>query len=240
MNKLVTTLTLAFTASIWSFGQELELHENGVVISGSIITIDSVATADHTFGDYYIVNKTASPVTVTWSRTRRAHMAPYTDQICDDILCFDAADVTNYYRPSNFTIPANDSSVFQPKVYPYGTPGCAIYTYKVYGSLGNFQDSIQVKYRFGGQDCFLALPETPLNYSVYPNPASNLFNINANTNGNAVQVKIFNIMGELVAKETITDGLNTINVSSLTNGVYFYSIIKNSDVIETKKLIVKH
>lgn len=239
MNRLFTTV-IGLLAFSLSFGQDLELHENGVVISGSLITIDSVANADHTFGDYYIVNKTASPVTVTWNRIRRAQTNPYTDQICDYVLCYSADDATTYFRPVDFTIPANDSSVFQPKVYPYGTPGCAIYTYKIFGNLGDFQDSIQVKYRFGGQDCFLSVKETPLLYSVYPNPAANQFNINATTNGNNVQVKVYNIMGELVAKEIITDGINVISVAGLSNGVYFYSMVKNSDVIETKKLIVKH
>ncbi|MBI3134797.1 MAG: T9SS type A sorting domain-containing protein [Bacteroidetes bacterium] len=222
------------------FAQTLEFHENGVPISGTVITIDSAATADHTLGNYYLVNKTSGPLTITWSRTRLAHTSVFTDQICDDVLCFDATNTTVYSRPTTMSIPAGDSTVFQPKVYPHATAGCAIYTYKAYTGLGTFQDSIQVKYRFGGQDCFLSTPETPIVYSVYPNPVSSQLNIQVTTGGNAVQVKIYNIMGELVEKAVLVDGQNSISVTDLTNGIYFYSILKNNEVVETKKLIVRH
>lgn len=241
MKKQITLLTFAaLIIGGGSIAQSLEIHENGVAISGSVITIDSAATADHTGATYYIVNTTGAPITTSWSRTRRAHMSPYWDQICDDILCFDAANSTTYQRPTTMTIAPGDSSIFQPKVYPVGTPGCAIYTYTVYSGLGTFQDSIQVKYRFGGQDCFLSTPETPVVYSVYPNPASNYVNIKLTTNGNLIEVKLYNIMGELVANENLVDGNNTLSVANLPDGIYFYSIIKNNAILETKKLIVRH
>ncbi|MBK8927463.1 MAG: T9SS type A sorting domain-containing protein [Crocinitomicaceae bacterium] len=234
--------TIGFTIALGgvSFAQDLEFHENGVAISGTVITIDSSETCDHTLGNYYIVNKTSGPLTISWSRTRAAHMSPYTDQICDDILCFDASNTTVYQRPTTMTVAAGDSTVFQPKVYPYDTPGCAIYTYKAYTGLGTFQDSIQVKYRFGGQDCFLETPTEEIVYSVYPNPASDQLNIKLNTGGNAVQLKLFNIMGELVMKTQLVEGNNTVSLNDLTNGIYFYSIVKNGEVVETRKLIIKH
>lgn len=231
---------LALATSPILFAQSLEFHENGVSISGNVITIDSASTADHTFGNYYLVNNTGAPITVNWSRTRRAHTTGFTDQICDDILCFDATNTTVYTRPTTMTVAAGDSTVFQPKVFPHGTAGCAIYTYMAYSGLGTFQDSIQVKYRFGGQDCFLTTPETPITYSVYPNPASTQLNIQLSTGGNTVQLKIYNIMGELVERAALVEGQNTIAVSDLTNGIYFYSIIKNNEIVETKKLIIRH
>ena len=240
MKKLYTFIIGSVISLTPGFSQDLEFHENGVAISGSVLTIDSLATSDHILGNYYIVNTTNTTITVTWSRIRAAHMTPYWDQICDDILCFDATNTTVYYRPATFTIAPNDSSVFLPKVYPEGTAGCAIYTYKVYGNSGNFQDSIQVKYRFGGQDCFLDIPETPVSFSVYPNPVSSQLSVNVSTNGNSVQFNVYNIMGEVVLKETLHDGVNSISVTNLTNGIYFYSVLKNNEVIETKKLIVRH
>lgn len=238
MNKLYTLLSISFLTG-HLFAQDLEIHENGLQV-GSTITIDSLATADHTIGNYYIVNTTGSAILITWSRTRVAHMSPYHDEICDDQLCFSADNVYAYYRPSSLSVPAGDSTIFQPKVYPVGTAGCAIYTYKVYDNLGNTEDSVQIKYRFGGQDCFLEIPETPISYSVYPNPVSSQLNVNASTNGNTVQISVYNIMGEVVLKEILADGSNTISVANLTNGIYFYSVIKNGEMVETKKLIVRH
>lgn len=238
MKKLI--LFASIFAGTLSFAQNLVFHENGNVISGNAITIDSAATSDHAAPTYYVVNTTGAPITMTWSRTRMAHMSPYWDQICDDILCFDATDTKVYQRPTTMTVAPGDSTIFQPKVYPEATPGCAIYTYKVFSGLGTFQDSIQIKFRFGGEDCFLNTPETAMTYSVYPNPASTNLTINVNTGGNAVQVRIFNMMGELVSRTTLVDGQNTVSVADLTNGIYFYSILKNNEVVETKKLIIKH
>src|SRR5687768_992792 len=125
MKHFLLSVSLVLTG--FSFGQSLEFHENGVSISEMVITIDSAASADHTIGNYYVVNTTGAPINITWSRTRRAHTTGFTDQICDDVLCFDATNTTVYMRPTTMTIPAGDSTVFQPKVFPHGITGCAIY-----------------------------------------------------------------------------------------------------------------
>lgn len=240
MKHLFTTLT-AFSLSFIGFSQGIEIHENGVAISGAAITIDSVVTADHTIGNYYIVNTTGASVDIDWARVRRAHMAPFHDQVCDDVYCYEATNTTIFPSPTSKTIAAGDSMIFQPKVYADGVAGCVIYSYMIYTDHGStLEDSIQVKIRFGGQDCFLEVPETPIYYSVYPNPVSSVLNIKATTNGNSVEVKVYNIMGELVAKDILVDGLNTLSVTTLTDGIYFYSVVKNGEIIETKKLIVRH
>lgn len=240
MKHLFTTLALVSLSGI-GFSQGIEIHENGVAISGSVITIDSAITADHTIGNYYLVNTSAAPIEIDWARVRRAHMAPFHDQVCDDVYCYEATNTTIFTSPTYNTIAAGDSMIFQPKVYSDGTAGCVIYSYVIYSDHATtFQDSIQVKIRFGGQDCFLEIPETPVYYSVYPNPVSTVLNIKATTNGNSVEVKVYNIMGELVAKDILVDGLNTLSVATLTDGIYFYSVVKNGEIIETKKLIVRH
>lgn len=241
MKKIFTILTASTILSGLGYAQSIEIHHNGVALTGVTATIDSAATVDHTKIDYYLVNTSGSPIEIDWTRIRRADMAPYTDQVCDDVYCYQAPDNNVFVSPSYTTIPAGDSMLFQPKVYPNTTAGCAIYTYIIYSGHGTtFEDSVQVKYRFGGQDCFLTVQETPITFSVYPNPVSTNLNIKATTNGNSVVIKLYNIMGELVRTETITDGNNMVNVSSLTDGIYFYSIIKNNQIVETKKLIIKH
>lgn len=61
--------------------------------------------------------------------------------------------------------------------------------------------------------------------SIYPNPANSILNIQSN---NQIQsVELFNIQGQLVAKE---GNVNQINVSNLTNGVYMIRIATDNGV----------
>lgn len=242
MNKFFTLLLITVGLGVYS---QVELHKNGVLI-GTTEAIDSASVSiDHFQSDLYIVNNTGASVEITFTRYRNHHTNGWTDQICDDLLCFNAADVTEWDRPGSPTlvVPAGDSSIMQLKVYPEGINGCAIYTYYVIDDVAKVTvDSIQVTYTINGQACFLGVEEelADIEYSVYPNPASDVLNINVSNSGSNDVLKIYNILGEEVKNVQLKDGKNAVNVADLNNGVYFYSVIRNSQVIESKKLVIKH
>lgn len=54
--------------------------------------------------------------------------------------------------------------------------------------------------------------------SIYPNPTKNVLNIETSEKTN---IKIVNILGAIVTTQNLQTGNNTIDVSTLTNGVYF-------------------
>lgn len=64
--------------------------------------------------------------------------------------------------------------------------------------------------------------------TVYPNPANSIINIVAKENTN---ITIVNLLGATVATQNLQTGSNTVNVSNLTNGVYFIQTA-NSGVIK--------
>jgi len=223
-----------------AFAQNIEVHYNGTVITTNSFEVDSTSTSDYAEKYFYLVNTSGSDQNVSWSRTRTAHdNSIIEDQLCDQVLCFTCDDQTVYNRPGTMTIAAGDSSVFQPKVFPGDVPACLIYTYKVYTGLGALEDSVQIKWRFDSADCFLDVEEESSNieYSTYPNPANDFFYIQLKSNNNDVSVKIFNILGETVMTENLINGLNQLSINNLNSGVYFYSIIENGKVVETKKII---
>ena len=96
-------------------------------------------------------------------------------------------------------------------------------------------------YTINGDNCFLGADDSQvdLEYSVYPNPASDLLNINVSNVGSNDMIVVYNILGEEVKNETLSNGLNVLSVSDLNNGVYFYSIVRNNEIVETKKLVVR-
>ena len=72
--------------------------------------------------------------------------------------------------------------------------------------------------------------------SIYPNPASNFINI---TSRNTIlKVQIFDITGKKVS-DFKNFKSNTLDVSSLTSGIYLMKIADNNNNNSTKKIIIK-
>jgi len=78
---------------------------------------------------------------------------------------------------------------------------------------------------------------------LYPNPATSFVNINYDLpqEVTSASVRIVNILGSVVKNEVLNKNATSLrmDISDLTNGVYFYSIVINNEVYKTKKLIVK-
>ena len=78
--------------------------------------------------------------------------------------------------------------------------------------------------------------------NAYPNPANNVvsFDYDMPFNAQTASVAIYNIMGQEVVRENINVGGSRldINVSDLTDGVYFYSLIVNNQAVKTSKLVI--
>lgn len=82
--------------------------------------------------------------------------------------------------------------------------------------------------------------ENAMSVSVYPNPANGNVFIQ-NTSPNAIQsITVVNGLGQIVQSVSGMQGdIYTIEVASLSNGIYFISVSDGKSNI-TKKLIVKH
>ncbi len=66
---------------------------------------------------------------------------------------------------------------------------------------------------------------------VYPSPATDVLNVTLSNNS---EIVIYNITGQAINTIDGQAGVNTINVSSLSSGVYFISAGNN-----TQKFVVK-
>ena len=93
-------------------------------------------------------------------------------------------------------------------------------------------------------DVFAGINEFTLDnsYSVYPNPASGMFNVAlSNIKAESVSIEIFNQVGQSIKKENLGNGSNinsTINTSGFNSGVYFVkTTVGNRSSV--KKLIIE-
>ncbi len=93
-------------------------------------------------------------------------------------------------------------------------------------------------------DCFLGIDDMNLNYAlnIYPNPASNEFNIDFKLTETAnVQLKVFNIIGaSVLSKELgqVNSIHETVDASKLESGVYLVNItISNKSY--TRRIVIQ-
>ena len=72
------------------------------------------------------------------------------------------------------------------------------------------------------------------NINIYPNPTNGLLNINTNENINSIS--IYNIIGKQVLN---TIDKETINISSLEDGIYFIDITTEKGIYTQRIILAK-
>ena len=75
-------------------------------------------------------------------------------------------------------------------------------------------------------------------FSIYPNPTSNVINLRLANNNNVATITISNILGETVKTATMNGAESKLSLESLINGVYFITIATINERI-TKSIVKK-
>ena len=70
---------------------------------------------------------------------------------------------------------------------------------------------------------------------IYPNPTSTILNISSSID--IEQITFFDILGQQVLKQNQNTSSNTIDVSTLSKGIYFLNITSKNDKTQTIKFI---
>ena len=79
--------------------------------------------------------------------------------------------------------------------------------------------------------------------NAYPNPAdANAFYSYALPSGSQGKIIIRNVLGTIMQTEQLSSGSGKLNINTarLSAGIYFYSLIVDGKITQTKKLIVTH
>lgn len=75
------------------------------------------------------------------------------------------------------------------------------------------------------------------NLVIYPNPSKEILNIK--TSKPIINISIFNQLGQLILEESNAEGINSINIEKLNEGIYFVKLKTNNSEVVIKKLIKK-
>ncbi|WP_460219744.1 S8 family serine peptidase [Psychroserpens sp. MEBiC05023] len=73
-------------------------------------------------------------------------------------------------------------------------------------------------------------------FKIFPNPATNILNIQIPTANDSTTLEIFDLLGKRVFEQTITTSSNRLDVSSMASGVYMM-IFQSDNASKTFKLI---
>ena len=74
--------------------------------------------------------------------------------------------------------------------------------------------------------------------SVYPNPSTGVLNITlTGALAQHTSIEVYDAIGKLVLAKSLTNEMNTINISNLDNGIYLFKILNNSSAVKIGKLV---
>jgi hypothetical protein len=76
-----------------------------------------------------------------------------------------------------------------------------------------------------------------INVNAYPNPSTEILNIDFDNMPADASVEIYNMIGELVLAQPLTDMNNIINTSQLSNGLYHTKVIGNNKLLYAQKIV---
>lgn len=76
------------------------------------------------------------------------------------------------------------------------------------------------------------------NFSISPTADAGIMNINASVNVVGTAYNIYNALGKQVFNGRINSTSSQLNVSTLPNGIYFYSLLADGKKAATKKMII--
>jgi len=239
-NFLLFALLVLF--STVAFTQSLKLtNELGQDIGNTTVTID-IKSSDITNDDSYEVeykcdlnNVSAMKVTATIEKTLNDIPDGAESTFCALGSC---TDPTQTSRTGDIEGNDKDSELLHYKPKGNTVDATIVYTYSYEG--GSDDVTLTLKYHVIDDTNVPELAKDN-NFMAYPNPANGQVNISFNTAEDA-EIVIYNIVGKKVKTVLVSPGLKTVEIetSDLQAGTYFYSIISDTKLSGTKRLVIKH
>ncbi len=162
-------------------------------------------------------------------------------------LCWEACypdDVTE--SPNAYNIPAGEmtpETVFAGHYLPQGNVGTSTVKYTFFNAdEPDDQVYFLVSYVISPTSIEDLLSNALIS-SAYPNPATDQIAIDYEfpTGVKVAELKLFNIVGQEILKQVVSDksGKIQLSVSDLPEGIYFYSLTINDGAALTRKLIIR-
>jgi hypothetical protein len=249
MKKIYLSLALAFL-SFAGFAQ-LEMIDVTTGLTAMPSYTFTIEQGSNTFPyEFDIHNNASNAVTVRSKRYLIQNASGQEAYYCFGAMCYS-------FNSNPFYSPAATTSISAGGTIPSGAGTYGLTTdFDNYTVLGNTKvlyviyntanpnDSVAVEMNYIVSPVGLAKIDAK-NFTMsnpMPNPAVNNTAVKYSfaSQPKSSSIKVYNMVGMMVKEIRVegTEGKAQLDVSGLTEGVYFYSLIVNDKVVSTKRLIV--
>lgn len=253
--KQIILLTLSLGLTFFVSAQTVLITEAGQTTSMNG-TLSTQYTTDGSEMVYDIDFKNISGVQKNWYVTRKALTtvpSGWQDWICWGIQgeigqCYNTIATNPWATPDgtvHLDLATGDTVSFLlnnekgsanlhylPGANNYGS---CTFRYYIHEKNQPYEDSVDVRIVHSA----LSVKDNPtIEFSVYPNPTSNVLTISADGLDN-FDVKMVDVLGKVVMQESATK-TKKIDVSNFKNGVYILSISGSGVATQTKRIVVRH
>lgn len=208
-------------------GSMFSAEDQGVEFPNNTIVIENELT-----------NLTDSRFNVAWERTVNDLPEGWTASICFGELCYDSGVGSSDGLPP-VEILANGTLDFKLQVNTNGATAGAGNIVVVFNPMNNPDEVISSSFT---SEVFATsieeLPNVEQEVAIYPNPVRDILNLDFYNYENVRIVEIYNMLGKVVERVVIenTNETKKIDLSALSEGMFFISLIDNNNqLIETKR-----
>jgi hypothetical protein len=245
MKKLLLFFVVAVlsTTYINAQSQSLSLSWDGNNLADTVMVMVEPNGEEATVFHAIVTNNSDNIVNVKVLRTSVDVLENTVNSFCFANQCYPPFTDESDYLP----IPAGGSSPdddFKGEFTANGAIGISIVKYKFF-NINNDEDFVEVviKYNSSPEAIDESIAKNINISEVYPNPAKQSVSLDYSfeVNVDAASVKIVNLLGSVVKEVEMNQnaGKLSIDISDLNNGVYFYTVVVNNEVLKTKKLVIR-
>jgi hypothetical protein len=200
---------------------------------------DPASGINNTFNGQFPVHAFSSPGIYTVTLTLPSDCNPIT--IAQQVIANPTSAITPVITLNNIYLESTPAAQYQWFLNNNLIVGATnqIYTPTANGdytvTITDSNNCTQTSAVFNLTNVGLRTNNNPSNFSVYPNPANHLIQIN-NPTQKQTTFTITDLVGNVIIKTTINKSTESINIASLSNGIYLITI----DDIFNQKLVVNH
>ena len=244
MKRTLLSLLSITTISALSFGQSviMEIGTSGD-ISGT--QVDYVSGGGEVVVDLHVENISGNSMDLDIKRLRISPQASWTDYVCwghetDPFggSCYPSESANPWTTPNANAVTVGDGEAGTLAIHinPLDPDyGCVVYRYYVMeGSTALDSLDISVCKNAALEDI-----KPALTVSVAPNPANSYIKVKA-SGVDAASIKMVDVLGNIVLKETMFGTSKTIDVREFRNGIYFIAVEAEGAKTINRKVIVRH
>ena len=157
----------------------------------------------------------------------------FNDQFCDNNLCYSCFG-NDWTTPQANLLQPGDSCLMKASFY-FKNSGNVHVRYYVLDVNDTPIDSVDVNI-LNTVDLAVLNNESIL---TYPNPVSNILNIETSNISAENLISVYNVSGKKVFSSRLKSSINKLNFSYLKPGIYFYQISNGTTLLKSDKLILE-